>query len=127
MASRHEGWTRTELLENQSQSRVNFKRLSPEQLLLALLALPTPLDHDDEDDEHRADPEADKGILAPLESRPKALQMTSRGQHRRACSQRWLCSGHRSNQLISLLLWEKLLLQLTESRAHKTSTMSSGL
>lgn len=77
MASRHEGWARTQLLENQSQSRVNFKRLAPGQLLLAFLALPTPLEHEDEDDdEHRADPEADKRILAQLESGTKALQMT---------------------------------------------------
>lgn len=54
--------------------QVHFKRLSPGQLLLALLALPTPLDHDDEDDEHSADPEADKRILAQLESGPKAPQ-----------------------------------------------------
>lgn len=34
--------------------------------------------------------------------------------------------GHGSSQLISLSLWEKDLLQLTESQAHKTSTKSVG-
>lgn len=92
---------------------------------VATLALPTLLDHDDEGDgEHGANPEADKRILAQLESGTKALQMTSMGQHKTACSQRWLYSGHSSNQI---LLWEKELLQLTESHAHKTSTKSSGL
>lgn len=32
--------------------------------------------------------------------------------------------GHGSGQLISLSLWEKELLQLTEAQAHKTSTVS---
>lgn len=54
------------------------QRRSPGQLLLAFLALPTPLDHGD-DGEHRADPEADKRTLAQLESGTKALQMTSKG------------------------------------------------
>lgn len=52
-----------------------------------------------------ADPEADNRILAQLESGTKAQQMTSMGQHKTACSQRWLYSGHRSNQLI--LLWKR--------------------
>lgn len=43
------------------------------------LALPTTLDHGDEGDEHRADPEADKRTLAQLEHGTKALQMTSKG------------------------------------------------
>lgn len=102
MASRYEGWARTELLETQSRSRGSFKiqKALCRVAIAHTLALPTPLHRDDKNDEHRAGPEADR-ILAQLASGTKALQMTSKGQHRGPCSQRWLCSGHSSHQLIS--------------------------
>lgn len=72
MASRREGWARVELLENQTKHRAglpeNFKSLFPGKLLLALLALPAPLDHDDEDNEQGGDPGRDRKILAQLET-----------------------------------------------------------
>lgn len=70
MASRRGGWARLELPENQTKHRAglpeNFKSLLPGKLLLALLALPAPLDQDNEDNEQGADPGRDRRILAQL-------------------------------------------------------------
>lgn len=103
MASRYEGWARIDCWKPNRRAGGIFKiqEALSRVAIARTLALPTPLDRDDKDDVHRADPEADKRILAQLESGTKALQMTSKGQHRRACSQRRLCSGRSSNQLIS--------------------------
>lgn len=76
MASRPEGMGKDRTAKKKKKTiteQGEFQEALSRAATACLLALPTPLDQDDEDNEHRADPEADKRILVQLESGPKAL------------------------------------------------------